>query len=287
MRTQQAYAVLLGRFIKWAQRRGIDEWSAVKREDLLEFLQYEKGRPLATEAKGSPRRLSAESLYLQIAAFKSFYRFCEREDHLSRNIAAMISMPTRWKRLPKSLSIAEITKLLCAETPQTPRTLCDHAVLELAYASGLRLSELCNLRMEQLHLDAHFVSVIGKGDKERAVPLGRSAAAALEEYLKIGRPALLKHRSPANVFLNLRGRGFAPQTLWLRIKQRVRRSGIERNVTPHMLRHSFATHLLENEADLRAIQEMLGHSSIATTERYTHVNSARLREVHRRFHPRR
>ena len=144
-------------------------------------------------------------------------------------------------------------------------------MLELAYASGLRLAELRNVRLEQLHLDAGFINVIGKGNKERVVPVGRKAVAALERYLDAGRPQLVTPRSPASVFLTRRGTPFAPVTLWLRIKQRVRRAGIARNVTPHMLRHSFATHLLEHGADLRVIQELLGHASISTTEVYTHV----------------
>ena len=159
-------------------------------------------------------------------------------------------------------------------------------MLELAYASGLRLAELRGARLEQLHLDAGFINVIGKGNKERVVPLGRKAVAALQRYLDAGRPQLVRPRSPANVFLTKRGTPFAPVTLWLRIKQRVRRAGISRNVTPHMLRHSFATHLLEHGADLRVIQELLGHASIATTEVYTHVAGSRLREVHRKYHPR-
>ncbi len=159
-------------------------------------------------------------------------------------------------------------------------------MLELAYASGLRLAELRNLRLEQLHLEAGFINVIGKGNKERVVPVGRKAVLALNQYLRAGRPKLVTSRSPANVFLTRRGTPFAPVTLWLRIKQRVKRAGIARSVTPHMLRHSFATHLLENGADLRVIQELLGHASISTTEVYTHVAGQRLREVHRKFHPR-
>jgi integrase/recombinase XerD len=159
-------------------------------------------------------------------------------------------------------------------------------VLELAYASGLRLAELRGVRLEQLHLDAGFLNVVGKGNKERVVPLGRKAVAALRRYLDVARPQLVRPRSTANVFLTQRGTPFAPVTLWLRIKQRVRRAGIARNVTPHMLRHSFATHLLEHGADLRVIQELLGHASISTTEVYTHVAGSRLREVHRKYHPR-
>jgi integrase/recombinase XerD len=145
---------------------------------------------------------------------------------------------------------------------------------------------LRNVRLEQLHLDAGFISIVGKGNKERVVPVGSKAVAAIEQYLRNGRPLLVNRRSPGNLFLTRRGTGFAPVTLWLRIKQRVRRAGVSRNVTPHMLRHSFATHLLEHGADLRVIQELLGHASISTTEVYTHVASQRLREVHRKFHPR-
>jgi integrase/recombinase XerD len=145
---------------------------------------------------------------------------------------------------------------------------------------------LRNARLEHLHLDAGFINVIGKGNKERVVPIGRKAVAALERYLSVGRPRLVTPRSPANVFLTKRGTPFAPVTLWLRIKQRVGRAGIPRNVTPHMLRHSFATHLLDHGADLRVIQELLGHASISTTEVYTHVAASRLRDVHRKYHPR-
>jgi integrase/recombinase XerD len=164
--------------------------------------------------------------------------------------------------------------------------LCDEAILEVAYASGLRLAELRGLRLEQLHLEAGFISVIGKGNKERVVPIGRKAIEGLERYLRAGRPELVRSRSPGVVFLTQRGTAFSAPTMWLRIKKRVMQAGIERNITPHMLRHSFATHLLENGADLRVIQEMLGHSSISTTEVYTHVTGQRLQEVHRRYHPR-
>jgi integrase/recombinase XerD len=142
------------------------------------------------------------------------------------------------------------------------------------------------LRLEQLHLEAGFITVIGKGNKERVVPVGRTAIAALQRYFAAGRPKLVTPKSTAAVFLNQRGRAFAPVTLWKRIKRRAGRAGLERNVTPHQLRHSFATHLLEHGADLRVIQELLGHASISTTEVYTHVGGQRLRELHRKFHPR-
>jgi integrase/recombinase XerD len=252
----------------------------------MAFLQHERDRALADEPAESSRRLSSESLYLEIAALRAFYRFAENEKLLPANVAENLSLPRRWKRLPKALSAAEIDKLLKPGHGETPHDLCDRAVLELAYASGLRLAELRGIRLEQLHLEAGFINVIGKGNKERVVPLGKKAVAAIEHYLWSGRPALVTPRSPANVFLTKRGTPFAAVTLWLRIKLRVRRAGIERNVTPHMLRHSFATHLLEHGADLRVIQELLGHASISTTEVYTHVAGNRLREVHRKFHPR-
>jgi len=223
---------------------------------------------------------------LEIAALRAFFNFCEREHYLESNPAEHITLPRRWKRLPKSLSSDEINQLLRPEEPCSPSRLCDQAVLELAYASGLRISELCGLRLEQLHLDAGFVQVIGKGNKERVVPVGTSAVEALNHYLQSGRPALVTSKTPGNVFLTRRGTGFARVTMWLRIRNRAQRAGIERTLTPHMLRHSFATHLLDHGADLRVIQEMLGHASIATTEIYTHVAREKLKEIHRQFHPR-
>jgi integrase/recombinase XerD len=277
---------LLGKFADWAEKQGLKDWQAVELRHLMSFLQHERERGLANQPKESPRRLSSESVYLEIAALRAFYNFAETEKLLPSNLAESLSLPRRWKRLPKALTNQEIERLLKPETPETPAQLCDQAILELAYASGLRLAELRGLRLEQLHLDASFINVIGKGNKERVVPVGRKAVAALHRYLDVGRPKLVTPRSPAAVFLTKRGTPFASVTLWLRIKQRARRSGIERNLTPHMLRHSFATHLLEHGADLRVIQELLGHANISTTEVYTHVAGNRLREIHRKFHPR-
>ncbi|MBC8003767.1 MAG: tyrosine recombinase [Opitutaceae bacterium] len=284
--TEKTYAGLLNRFIAWAKTQNITAWKNVQLPHLMSFLTYERERKLETVPEESTRKLSSESVYLEIAALRAFYRFAENEKLLPVNVAENLSLPRRWKRLPKSLTDAEVDRLLKPEVPETPASLCDQAVLELAYASGLRLSELRNIRLEQLHFDAGFVNVIGKGNKERVVPVGRQAVAAIQRYLDAGRPALVNRKSPANLFLSRRGTPFAAVSLWLRIKRRVRRSGIERNITPHMLRHSFATHLLEHGADLRVIQELLGHASINTTEIYTHVSGTRLREVHRKFHPR-
>jgi integrase/recombinase XerD len=306
--TAKTYAALLGKFTAWAENQGLADWRNVELKHLMSFLSHERmrnalvGRPPSpvgslrcadrTPQRGVPthknssRRLSGESVYLEIAALRAFYKFAENEKLLPANIAENLSLPRRWKRLPKALSNDEIKKLLEPENPETPESLCDQAVLELAYASGLRLSELKNLRLEQLHLDAGFINVIGKGNKERVVPVGRTAVAALNRFIEVGRPKLVTPKSPANVFLTKRGTPFASVTLWLHIKNRVRRAGVERNMTPHMLRHSFATHLLEHGADLRVIQELLGHANISTTEVYTHVTGNRLREIHRKFHPR-
>ncbi len=307
--TAKTYAALLGKFVTWAEGQGLRNWHDVELKHLMAFLQHERARNLLPAGRASSRaandlgrdddgslgrlprhtstkRLSGESVYLEIAALRAFYKFAENEKILPANIAENLSLPRRWKRLPKALSNDEIAKLLAPESAETAESLCDQAILELAYASGLRLSELKNLRLEQLHLDAGFINVIGKGNKERVVPVGRKAVEALNRFIEAGRPKLITPKSPANVFLTRRGTPFAAVTLWLRIKNRVKRAGVERNITPHMLRHSFATHLLEHGADLRVIQELLGHASISTTEIYTHVTGNRLREIHRKFHPR-
>jgi integrase/recombinase XerD len=281
--TQRTYKALLDKFLLWAERNGIKEWRAVDFPCLTRFLHEERER----RVEGSEgRTLSPESVYLQIAALKAFYRFAEREKLLPLNLAENLSLPRRWRRLPKSLSEEEIDRLLCPEPEPTPSALCDQAVVELAYAAGLRLAELRTIRLEQLRLEAGFIQVIGKGNKERVSPIGANAVEALNRYLTLGRPRLVKPKSPGTVFLTRRGTAFGQVTLWRRIKRRAGRAGIARNVTPHSLRHSFATHLLEHGADLRVIQELLGHANISTTEVYTHVDAARQAEVHRKFHPR-
>jgi integrase/recombinase XerD len=284
--TQKTYFALLNQFVAWAEKQDLGDWKAVGLPHLMSFLQHERERTLANQPDESARRLSSESMYLEIASLRAFYRWAENEKLLPANPAENLSLPRRWKRLPKSLTDDEITKLLVPEIPETPPSLCDQAILELAYACGLRISELGAIRLEQLQLESGFINVIGKGNKERVVPLGRQAIGALKRYLEVGRPTLVTRRTPASVFITRRGTGFSRAALWKRIKDRVSRSGIARNITPHMLRHSFATHLLEHGADLRVIQELLGHASIGTTEIYTHVAGNRLREVHRKFHPR-
>ena len=284
--TQLTYFGLLKTFITWARGRGLADWRQVELSHLLEFLNHERTRRVAHEPEESARQLSGQSVYMEVAALRAFYRFADNEKLLPANVAEQLSVPRRWKRLPRDLTFEEIERLLSVSQPETPASLCDQALLELAYSSGLRISELRNLRLEQLHLDAGFLRVIGKGNKERVVPVGRKAVEALNRHLATGRPALVKSRTPASVFITRRGTTFSRGALWKRIKQRARQAGIARNMTPHMLRHSFATHMLEHGADLRVIQELLGHASISTTEIYTQVSGKRLRDVHRQFHPR-
>lgn len=283
--TARTYHALLRRFTGWAERGGVAGWRDVTPEVLLRYLEHERNRSLEEPGATSTSRLSPSSLYLQIAALRSFFRFAEEEGHVTANPAEHLSLPRRGRRVPKALDEAEIRRLLEAPLEATPQALCTHAILETAYASGLRLAEIRHLRLEQLHLEAGFVTVIGKGNKERVVPVGAAAVTALRRYLAV-RPTLVGPRSPGVVFLTQRGSAFAHVTLWKRITGAVRRAGIGRHVTPHMLRHSFATHLLAHGADLRVIQELLGHSSIATTEIYTHVAPGHLRTVHERHHPR-
>lgn len=284
--TLRTYKALLDRFAAWAEAKGLAAARDVRPAHLMEFLEGERTRRLAekVDPKGG-RRLKPESLYLQIAALRAFFRFAEDERHVTENPAANLSLPRRWKRLPKALTVEQVRRLLEPPTECTPENLRDHAIVELAYASGLRLAELRGLRLEQLHLESGFLTVIGKGNKERVVPVGTAAVGALTRYLAV-RSELVKARSPGTVFLTARGTAFAHVTMWLRITKWAERHGVP-ELTPHMLRHSFATHLMNGGADLRVIQELLGHASIATTEVYTHVAGARLREVHDRFHPRR
>jgi len=294
--TQKAYGAILNRFADWAAEQPLSRWNDVELQHLLGYLSHRRDSPEpppddTPKKRGRPRsepaKLSTESLYLEIAALKAFYRFCVQEQFLPANVAENLTLPRRWKRLPKALTNAEIERLLRPTEPVTPSSLCDHAMLELCYASGLRLAELRGLRLEQLRLDAGFIQVIGKGNKERVVPVGRRAVEAIERYEQFGRNKLAKPgKSPSNLFLTSRGTAFAAGTLWGRIKKRCALAGIDRNITPHMLRHSFATHLLEHGADLRVIQELLGHSSIATTEVYTHVAGKRLKAIHQQYHPR-
>jgi integrase/recombinase XerD len=230
--------------------------------------------------------LAAASVKLEAIALRVFFRFLLARKVLSSNPAENLSIPRIEKYLPETLDTTAIERLLESVSEADPLGLRDRAILELLYASGLRISELCNIRLENLDLAEGMIRVTGKGNKTRLVPVGSAARSALGRYLEIARPKLVSRRTGAEIFLSVRGRKLTPQRVWQLIKRYAARAGLAANVYPHLLRHSFATHLLAGGADLRIIQEMLGHADISTTQIYTHVDSSRLKAVHRKFHPR-
>ncbi|HEY5706111.1 MAG TPA: site-specific tyrosine recombinase XerD [Terrimicrobiaceae bacterium] len=230
--------------------------------------------------------LAAASIKLEAVALRIFFRFLLARKILTSNPAENLSIPRVEKYLPETLNTSAVKRLLESVTGADPLGLRDRAMLELLYASGLRISELCNVRLEGLDLDEGMIRVVGKGNKTRLVPVGSEALAAIRSYLEIERPKLVSERSGAEIFLSVRGRKLTPQRVWQLVKRYASRAGLDANVYPHLLRHSFATHLLCGGADLRIIQEMLGHADIATTQIYTHVDSSHLKSVHKKFHPR-
>ena len=230
--------------------------------------------------------LGARSLARHLSAIKSLHRHLVEEGDLAADPARDVRPPKLPQRLPEWLSLPEVDALLAAPDLSTPRGLRDRAMLELMYACGLRVSELCSLRLGDLRQDPGLVRVFGKGSKERLVPVGRSAIQRTEVYLREGRDRLLAKRTSPYLFVGARRPKVGRAGFWRDIQRWAHKAGIQKAVSPHKLRHSFATHLLERGADLRAVQAMLGHASIATTQIYTHVDRAHLKEVHRRFHPR-
>lgn len=275
--TRIAYHHDLTELLAYLSRQGITSIHDVRRNHLQDFLLASKDNGLVTT-----------SLARRLVAVKVFFRYLNQESLLSRNEAEEMDSPRLWKVLPPSLTAAEVEKLLTAPEQETTIGLRDYAILELMYATGLRASELVNLKLEDLHFDEEYVRCIGKGNKERVVPVGVTALNAVRAWLERGRYAYLKHAAPGEqaVFLSRRGTPLSRITLWFNLRNYARKAGLSKALHPHMLRHSFATHLLSNGAPLRVIQEMLGHSDIATTQIYTHVDSSRLKAVHDQFHPR-
>lgn len=231
-------------------------------------------------------RYTATSVARKLAALRMLARHLVRENLREDDFAALLTGPKRGRRLPGAMAVDEVGRLLAAADGTDARGLRDRALLELFYSSGLRVSELAALRLTQVDLEHGFIRVFGKGSKERVVPLGGKARDALARYLAAGRPGLVKPRTGSQFFLNKHGTALSRVALWMIVRQYARRAGLSRPAKPHALRHSFATHLLSGGADLRAIQEMLGHASISTTQVYTAVEPRRLAEQHARFHPR-
>lgn len=230
--------------------------------------------------------LASASVKLMSVALKVFFRFLHSRKVITSDPAEFLVIPKIEAYLPGTLNEMEAGQLLESITSSAPFDLRDRAMLELLYGSGLRISELVEARLEHLLLEEEIIRVTGKGNKTRLIPLGRKASHAIGEWLRTGRPGFVNERTGSHLFLSVRGRGLTRARCWQIVRERARNAGLETAVYPHLLRHSFATHLLDNGADLRVIQEMLGHANIATTQIYTHVAQPRLKEVHRRFHPR-
>jgi integrase/recombinase XerD len=230
---------------------------------------------------------SPRSVARAVACFRGFYRFLVLSGHRPDNPAVDVQAPRAWKTLPKFLSVDEVDLLLGSPDTTHPRGLRDRALIELFYATGLRVSEMVSLRQQDLNLESGYLTTMGKGRKQRLVPIGDEASSWLKRYLEEGRPVLLKRRASPKLFVNARGgAGITRVGFWKILKGYGKTAGLPRTLSPHVLRHSFATHLLERGADLRAIQMMLGHSDLSTTQIYTHILDARLRAVYDKFHPR-
>ena len=244
-------------------------------EDLAAFLAMRKKDGLA-----------ASSLRIMVVHLKVFWRFISGRKHVEADVAEQLIGPKPNASLPDSVHEAAIKSML--EGVDTMKRLGkrDRAIMELFYASGLRLSEVCGARLENLDLDEGFIRVTGKGNKTRIVPVGVQALNSVERYIKLERPELVKSRTSSQIFLSVRGGALSPERVRSIVKERAKAAGIDHTIYPHLLRHSFATHLLQNGADLRAIQEMLGHADISTTQIYTHVDPKHLKEIHKKFHPR-
>jgi integrase/recombinase XerD len=266
------------------------------RRDLTRYTEYLAGRGQTVtdlDRTEVPRYLlalreaglSPRSVARHLSAIRQFHRFLAGEGGAAEDPTAHVEAGRPWRRLPDVLSPSEVEQLLAA-APRTPTELRDQAMLEVMYASGLRVSELVGLRLSDPDVAVGVVRVLGKGSKERLVPLGEVAAARLTEYLSHGRPLLAKGRPSPYLFLGRHGRNLTRQMFWQMLRRRARMAGIGRRVTPHTLRHSFATHLLERGADLRSVQLMLGHADIGTTQIYTHVSRAHLQAVYAKYHPR-
>lgn len=232
------------------------------------------------------KSLSARSRARMLSSIRSFHRFLVQERYVSHDPTALVESPRTVKPLPTLLSLSEVELLLASPQGDSPIALRDRAMLEVIYATGMRVSELISLQLGDLKLDVGCLNAFGKGSKQRLIPLGEVALEILRKYLHYGRAKLLKDKRSEAVFLNTRGQAMSRQGFWKKLKEYALKAGIAKNIYPHMLRHSFATHLLENGADLRSVQMLLGHADISTTQIYTHVIQERLKQVHEQFHPR-
>jgi len=273
--TRASYSSDLLKFLGYLHDRGIDGWSQVRFSDVMTFLALAQEQGLAPRSRA---RL--------LATLRGFFKFMLRDNHLSESPVANLTSPRLRRHLPRVLSIAEVERLLAQPNQARPLGRRDGAMLELLYATGLRVSELITLSVGRVNLEVGFLIAVGKGSKERIVPMGEAASEAVRGYLFEARPLILRGRMSDILFVTNRGKSMSRQGFWKLLKNYGRQANIQKALTPHTLRHSFATHLLERGADLRSVQMMLGHADISTTQIYTHVARERLKEVHRKYHPR-
>jgi len=273
--TLAAYRADLEAFFRYLEAKGMKGPDRVSRDDITHFLLHLKDKGL-----------SGNSVSRTLVSIKSFYKFLVQERLIKADAAGTLESPKLIRPLPNVLSTQEVEKLLEAPDTRDWMGTRDKAALELMYATGMRVSEVVEMMIEGLNLDVGFIKCRGKGDKERIVPLGKKAIAAIIRYLEKVRPRLLKTKKDNHLFLSRLGKKISRQTFWKILKRYAKVARIKKEITPHTLRHSFATHLLEGGADLRVVQEMLGHSDIATTQVYTHIDKSRLKAIHTKFHPR-
>ncbi len=266
--TLQAYGADLSLLVAFLKRRGLKNLGAVAASDLLDHLM-----------ELSDRSLKARSLSRHLIAIRGFFKFLLRIGHVPENPSALLDLPRAGRKLPRFLTLEEVDRLLQKPGGSSAQEERNQVMIEILYATGLRVSELTALTMDDLNLSKGFLRTMGKGSKERIVPIGKKAIQCLENYVKTGRATLLKNRISSVLFPARRGRPLSRQMFWKILKRRARQAGIRQEVSPHMLRHSFATHLIERGADLRSVQTMLGHANIVTTEIYTHLNLRHLKSI--------
>ncbi|MGY3750861.1 site-specific tyrosine recombinase XerD [Vagococcus acidifermentans] len=276
--TLASYERDLVRYLGFLEERDVADWSHIDRYHVLDFLEE-----LRNEGK------SSATIIRMVSSLRKFHQFLRQERYTESDPMQYVDTPKKTQRLPKTLSVAEVEKII--EMPDTTTSLGirDRAILEVMYATGLRVTELISLKLDDLHLSLGLIQTVGKGDKERIIPLGDLAINWINEYLEKSRPELVYrsgNRDNPYLFLNYKGRQFSRQGIWKNLKIYVVQAGIQKDVTPHTLRHSFATHLLENGADLRVVQELLGHADISTTQIYTHITKQRMADVYKKYFPR-
>ncbi|MCK4809755.1 MAG: site-specific tyrosine recombinase XerD [Candidatus Omnitrophica bacterium] len=264
----------LNKYTKFLISNNINNFKKVRKDNIRDFLFFLRGK------------LSVVSIARILSSVKNFHHFLLREKIIDSDPAELIEAPKLEKKIPQVLSLDEVEEILKSPNLKKTQGMRDKAILELMYATGLRVSEVISLKMNDINKDIGFLRCKGKSSKERIVPLGKVALKFIDKYLDDARTKLLKEKQSERIFVAQGGKSLSRQTIWKMIKSMVKKTGVKKTVSPHTLRHSFATHILERGADLRSVQEMLGHASIITTQIYTHIDKLRFKEIHSRFHPR-